>query len=248
MMEHNERYQLALDLCARMVAKYPVIIGGVYGSTARGTDTPTSDLEMWYVVEDGCEAQGQHLIFQDTAVGYRVYQERELIEILTNPDGRWPFHLGALEVLEVLHGDPARVREWIDRATATPIGLFHDRLAAHLPGLVIESYGRIHSSVERGDWATAGYSLTEVLFEMRTALCLLNKRWVTRDYDAGLLQVAAFPKVPAGYGELVPALLAANDLEALLPLADRLVEGFWKLVEAEGIAVKNYQTVEEIPL
>jgi hypothetical protein len=83
---------------------------------------------------------------------------------------------------------------------------------------------------------------------MRTALCLLNKRWVTRDYDAGLLQVAAFLKVPAGYGELVPALLAANDLEALLPLADQLVEGFWKLVEAEGIAVKNYQTVEEIPL
>jgi len=231
-----------------MVAAYPVIIGGMYGSTARGEDTEWSDLEMWFVVEDACEAQEQHLIFRDTAIGYQVYRESALIEILTNPDGRWPFYAGVLEVLEVLHGNPARVREWLDRAMATPLERFHVYLAANLPGLVIESYGRIHSSAIRGDWATARYSVTEVLFEMQTALCLLNKRWVTRDYDAGLLQVAAFPKIPVGYRELVLVLLAAQDFEELLPPADRLVEGFWQLVAAEGIAVKNYQTVEEIPI
>jgi predicted nucleotidyltransferase len=247
-MEHTERYQLALDLCARMAATYPVIIGGVYGSTARGTDMEWSDLEMWFVVADGCGAQGQHFIFQKIAVGYRVYRESELIEILTNSDGRWPFHVGALEALDVLCGDPARVREWINQATATSKELFHDHLATHLPELVVESYGRIHSSAARGDWATARYARTEVLFEMQTALCLLNKRWVTRDYDAGLLQVAAFPKIPAGYGDLVPALLAAKDFDTLLPLVDQLVEGFWQLVKVEGIAVRNFQSVEEIPI
>jgi hypothetical protein len=247
-MNHSERYQLALDLCAQMAARYPVLIGGIYGSTARGTDTEWSDLEMWFVVKEGCEAKEQHLIFRDTAVGYRVYRESELIEILTNPDERWPFHMGVLEVLEVLHGDPIRVREWIDQATAISLERFHVYLAANLPEFVLESYGRIHSSAIRGDWATARYSVTEVLFEMQTALCLLNQRWVTRDYDAGLLQVAAFPKIPVGYGELVPALLAAKGFEELLPLADRLGEGFWQLVAAEGIVVKNYQTVDAIPV
>src|SRR5919108_1080226 len=54
-MEHAGRWQLAQDLCARMVAKYPgdVIVGGVYGSTARGTDTPWSDLELFFVYYQG---------------------------------------------------------------------------------------------------------------------------------------------------------------------------------------------------
>jgi hypothetical protein len=247
-MLHTERYQLALDLAAKMAATYPVILGGVYGSTARGEDTPFSDLEMWFVVEDKCEAQGQHLIYRDIVVGYRVYRESDLVRILTNPDGRWPFHVGVLDQLEVLYGDPAQGREWMDRATAVPVEVFYAYLAAHLPGLVIESHGRIHSSAERGDWATARYALTEVLFEMRTTLYLLNRRWVTRDYDAGVLQVAAFPKIPVGYGGLVPALLAAKDYEPLIPLADQLVDGFWQLVEVEGIVVKNYQMVEEITI
>jgi len=247
-MNHSERYQLALDLCARMVAHYPVIIGGVYGSTARGDDTPYSDLEMWFVVEDGCLAQGQELLVQGLALGYQVFREQELIEILTRPDARWPFYAGVLDQLRVLYGNPARVRDWLRLAMATPIERFHEYLAAHLPGLVVESYGRIQSCALRGDWATARYAVMEVLSEMQTALCLLNRRWVTRDYDEGLRQVATFSKIPAGYRELFAALLSAREFGEMVSLADRLVEGFWQLVAAEGIVMNNYQTVEEIPV
>lgn len=47
-MRHEERWRLAEDLCARMARTYPddLIIGGVYGSTARGRDTDWSDLCM----------------------------------------------------------------------------------------------------------------------------------------------------------------------------------------------------------
>lgn len=247
-MNHTERYQLALDLCTRMASEYPVIIGGVYGSTARGDDTPFSDLEMWFVVEDGCPAQSQDLLVQGIAVGVQVFREGELIELLTHPDERWPFHAGVLDQLKVLHGNPARVRDWLRLAAATPLERFHAYLAAHLPGLVIESYGRIQSCALRSDWATARYSVTEVLFEMQTALCLLNKRWVTRDYDEGLRQVAMFPKVPAEYREIFPALLVAREFGEMISLADRLVDGFWQLIAAEGIVVRNFQSVEEIPI
>ncbi len=246
MMNQTKNFQLALDLATKMAATYPVIIGGVYGSTARGEDTPFSDLEMWFVVEDGCPAQGQALLVQGNAVGYEVFREGELIELLTHPDRRWPFHAGVLDQLRVLHGNPARTRDWLRLATATPLERFHTYLSAHLPELVIESYGRIQSCALRSDWATARYAVTEVLFEMQTALCLLNKRWVTRDYDEGLRQVAMFPKVPAGYREIFPALLVAREFGEMISLADRLVDGFWHLLTEEGIVAKNYQTVEEI--
>lgn len=190
--------------------------------------------------------QEKHWIVCEIAVGCRICGEQELIEQVTHPDGEWPFVVGVLDVLKVLYGEPAKVQEWLALARETPRERFHEYLAAQLPAYVVESYGRIYSSAERGDWATARYSLTEVLFEMQRALCLLNQRWVTRDYDAGLLQVAAFPKIPVGYGELVPALLAAQDFETLLPLAERLVNEFWLLIAEEGVEVGRCEAVEEL--
>ena len=81
---------------------------------------------------------------------------------------------------------------------------------------------------------------------MQTVLCLLMKRWVMRDYDEGLRQVAMFLKIPAGYREIFPALLVAREFGEMISLADRLVDGFWHLLTEEGIVAKNYQTVEEI--
>ena len=247
-MKHKERLQLARDLCQRMADRFPVLIGGVYGSTARGTDTPWSDLELWFVVENGCQAVGKHFLFQGISAHYDVYQENDLLRILTEPDGRWPFHIGILAELRVLYGDPERVAAWLLAGQNTPAERFYAHLEEHLPELVVESYGRIHSSARRDDFPTAQFAVTEVLFEMQNALCLLNQRWVTRDYDDGLMQVAKFPDIPTGYAEIVPALRQADDFDKILPLADRLVEGFLTLIADKGIQVSNYKNVESIPL
>ena len=246
-MEHSERLALAHALTQRMAETYPLLVGGVYGSTARAEDTTWSDLEMWFVVEDGCQARSKQILLRDTAVGWRVFQESELLDLLTSPDLRWPFHMGVLDVLEVLHGDPALPGKYLERGLQTPPEQFRRVLADRLPELVVESHGRAHSAAQRGDFGTARYAVIEVLFEMQTALCLLNRRWVTRDYDAGLMQVSRFAKVPAGYAELVPTLIAATGFDCL-PALDRLVREFWALVSAENIDVSNYQAVEHVPI
>jgi hypothetical protein len=57
-----------------------------------------------------------------------------------------------------------------------------------------------------------------------------------------------FPLLPASYEEIVPQLYAADEFGLVLPLADRLVNNFWKLIENQSIRVNNYQFVEEIVL
>jgi len=48
-MKHEERVQTAHKLTQIMIEKYDddILLGGIYGSTARGTDTEYSDLEMF---------------------------------------------------------------------------------------------------------------------------------------------------------------------------------------------------------
>jgi hypothetical protein len=249
-MEHEERIQLAQNLCARMVDKHAgdIILGGVYGSTAQGTDTQWSDLEMLFVVRDGSKVEGKEFLYRGTAIGYQVIEQGKFEELLTNPSLKWPFWMGVLSVLKVLHGDPEQVRAWMQLGQSVSAERFRQALEASLPGLVVESYGRILSCRERENTQDIGCAVIEVLFEMNQVLCLLNQRWVTHDYYQGLADAFSFPKLPKGCRDLVPALWSARDVDEIVPLAETLVRNFWQLLADEGIEVKNYQAVEDMPL
>ena len=83
---------------------------------------------------------------------------------------------------------------------------------------------------------------------MLTALCLLNQRWVTRDYYPGLEQSFEFPKLPVGYREIVPVLYETRDPGQTVELADRLVDCYWDLLRRQGVRVRNYQNLGELPI
>jgi kanamycin nucleotidyltransferase len=249
-MNSTERNQLAIDLGAALVALYPdqIVLAGLYGSTAAGTDTAWSDLELLFVVKAGCPLTGNHFIVRDIAVGYEVFEQQKLETLLAEPTLRWPFWMGVLSVLKVLHGDPAQVTAWLGLGQAVPAEPFRSLLRANLPSLVWESYGRILSCHRRGNAIDTIPAVLEVLYEMNLALCLLNQRWVTHDYYAGLVDAFAFPKLPPGYAELVPALSTATEIAAIVPLATQLVANFRQLLAEEGLTVTNYQTVHDLPV
>jgi len=249
-VKHEERAQLARDIIARMVAKYPddIVLGGVYGSTATGTDTGWSDLELQFVVRDGSKVRQKQFTFKDTAVGLFVLDQGKLEKRLTNPSPSWPFLMGVLSVLKVECGDPEQLQAWLRLGQAVPMEKFREALEESLPGLVTESHGRIHSCIERGSLEDIGCAVIEVMFEMRDALCLLNRRWVTHDYYQGLMQVCDFQKQPRRYKELVRALHATQDPQELARLSDALVSDFWQFLAEEGIKVVNYTRAEDLPL
>jgi kanamycin nucleotidyltransferase len=237
-----------------MVATYPgdVVLGGVYGSTARGTDTPWSDLEMVFVIRDGSQIEEKHFIFRGIAVGYEVFEQGKLEALLVNPafeGGQpWTFWMGVLSVLKVLHGDPGQVGAWLQLGRSVPAEKFRAALEATLPELVVESYGRILSCRERCNTQDIHCAVIEVLFEMNQALCLLNQRWVTHDYYQGFVDAFSFPKLPEEYSTLVPALWVADEIEEIVSLAETLVGNFWQLLADEGIRVTDYQHVNDVPL
>jgi len=147
MLTREERNHLAEEICARFVAQYPaqVLVGGVFGSTARGTDTLWSDLDMLFVVEDGCPAESRKIIYQTIAVGYQVFQRGALETLLTTPSRKWPYYMGVLDSLSLRHGDLAHIHRWLDMGQAVPIEKFHRYLEKELPGMIVEAFGRLHS-------------------------------------------------------------------------------------------------------
>jgi kanamycin nucleotidyltransferase len=241
-LAHDERIGLAKAIAGRTAQQLEerLVLAGLGGSVARCLDTPWSDLDMFFFLR-GKGEMGRHFLMRGVAVGYCVEEVETLEEILTHPQERWPFLMGSLEALQVLHGEPAQRERWLEMGRACPPEAF--RLALHdlLPNMVMESFGRILSARLRRREEDVNISGIEVLLEMRTVLCLLNRSWVSHDYIEGIRDSFRFPKLPQDYQRLAPALWAARSADEAVPLATELVENYWRLLEEEGFSPERYE-------
>ena len=249
-MDHTEKLSLAHDLAARMGEKHgdALLVGGLIGAVARGDDTSFSDLDMVFVARAGSGVEGRFLLFQGVPVHLIVADAAELEAELRGPGLSWPYWMGVLEVLQPMLGDPAHLQRWRSLGMASDAQTFRVTVERLLPALALESYGRIRSCGLRRNARDAPALALELVYELKTALCLLNRRWVTRDYFAGVEQSFRFPLIPAGYAELALRLLDARELEVIVDLAGQLMAAYWRLLAVEGAVVQNYQKLEQLPL
>ncbi len=249
-MDRTERLGLAYRLCDRAVEKYGgrIVLGGLYGSPVRGTDTEWSDLDLLFVVHDGAEMSSRQCLVHGTNVHWDVWEETSLLRQIERPNARWPFVVGVLDALRLVHGSPAQVAAWLDMARRVPRERFVTALERDLAGWVVESYGRIHSCAVRQRSEDIYCAVYEVIMEMNTVLCLLNQRWTRHDYYEGIRDVCAFDLLPEAYEHLAPALWRERDPARIEVLADSLVEAYWRLLRREGIAVVDYDSADDLPL
>src|SRR5215472_4699279 len=106
MISQAERMRLAESICARIVSKYPddVIVGGIYGSTAMGTSTPWSDLDMLCVIKAGSRIEKKKFVYRDIAVSVSIIAQDELEQRLTSSPSQWNYYMTILSQLKILYG------------------------------------------------------------------------------------------------------------------------------------------------
>ncbi len=249
-MDTSSRLNIARALAQRLSAQYGprLLLAGVYGSAARGDATEWSDLDLFVVGRAELGFTERTYLIQSIPVHLEYVSEPELLATLDRPGLRWPYLMGVLATLQPITGAAGLATTWLERGQAPSEAAFRTALERALPGLVFESYGRIRSCGARNNRNDATHAAIEVLYEIKTALCLLNQRWVTRDYYAGFEQSFAFPLRPMGYETLVPQLWEARELNTIVTVAGELVSAYWRLLTTCGLNVPNYQTVESVPL
>ena len=148
-LDHSSPLALAHTITGHFSARHRTALAGLYGSTARNTDTLWSDLELLFVVQDGEQATDISALYQGTAVSLRVYTVSSLEHLILHPDGRWPMTMGILSALAVLNGDPGAHRSLAGVGGPGTDGCLSQALTRIAPALVFESCGRIHSCAAR---------------------------------------------------------------------------------------------------
>jgi len=249
MLSRAQRRELAETLIARIVATDPeVILAGVYGSAANGTDTDWSDLDLLVVTRTKEKKFPRRFSFRDTSVAISVTTPEHLEDILTSDPWSWEWWMGTLSTLHLLHGPQEHVEEWLTLGRSVTDEVFQESIEACLPWLLVANRGKIISSCERGERHELNLAVYALLQEIKVVVCLVNRAWTSHGGFKGILDTLALQDVPEGYASGIEALLSASTPDDHVNATDALVDSFWSWLERAGYTRVRYDDYRGLPI
>jgi len=250
-MNHEGRVQLANKLSKMMLKKYgdDVLLGGIFGSTAKGTDTEYSDLEMFFVVKDGSKARSFNFAYKGMPVTVVVQKVSEVEKDITEIELEWPLKMGRLFNLTITCRDHAILKRFKRLLDNVPQDKFCECVAKETP-LCYEGLGRLKAVKIRGNTHETGLFVFEILFEFTLLTAIFNREFINNDYLGGLPEAFKFKKLPKDYEKIARKLLNIGNtsLDEVISLAKKFVHNFAHLMTEKGIKLEEHTPLEKIKL
>jgi kanamycin nucleotidyltransferase len=229
-IERARRLELAYEIAERVQRHYgeATVAIGLFGSLARGTDGPYSDIEMHCVVQGTGIDQRLEWSAGAWKAEVDVYSEDVLLEWATEIDEDWPLtHSACTEVLAVC--DPtdlfSRLR---DAVLSRHDDQFEQTIRDVIVGDLYEWIGKIRNARAAGNDTCLPYLAVELA---RTGMCLIGlaNRHLYAASSTAFEESLRQPGRPKGYDRLCQMVMS-GDLTDTSRVADA-AESFWSSVE-----------------
>lgn len=234
-----------------LIEKYgsDILLGGIFGSTARKADTEHSDLEILFVVRNESKAKSFDFAYKGMPVLVFVKKvadvEKEIREIKLD----WPLKMGTLFNLRITCGDQILLERFRRQLERVPQEKFDEFIAKKAP-LCYEGLGRLKAVKVRKNTHEVGLFVAEVLFEFNLLVAIFNREFINHDYLGGFNEAFKFKKLPKDYEKIARQLFnwATLSLDEVIRLAEDFVRNFVDFVAENGIKLKEHIPLEELEL
>jgi kanamycin nucleotidyltransferase len=225
-MNHAERMEISRELADHAQARYGdrILAIGLYGSVARGTDGPFSDIEMLCVLR----TTGEQFSFEWSTGPWKAEVDFSSEDVVLREaaavDGTWPLTHGAfLSILPLF--DPERFFErLLDVVAGQPEEKFRAAIEETLVGELYEFVGKLRNARAAGN--TAYIPELAVSMARYGAYVLgLAHRYTYSTGSRALAEALTLPDRPAGFDALCCLVMSGNlaDAEAVAAAC----EAFW---------------------
>lgn len=245
-MEPARRMALVREIADRALAarREDVLAIGVYGSVARGTDGPYSDIEMVCVLR----TRGEQDIVEWTTGPWKAevdfYSQDVLLRKASEVDGEWPLTHGAYCHVFALYDPDHFFVKLRDVVLSQPEERFLEAMREVIVGELYEGIGKLRNARHSGH--TAG--LPELALNMARYGAFLIGLANRRCYSSGthvLEESLTLPGRPAGYDALCRMAMRGE-----LSDPDRIAQAcevFWSGVERwaseQGLWIKERRRI-----
>lgn len=250
-MNHEERVQLANKITEMLLTRYgdEILLGGIYGSTARGTDIEYSDLEMFFIVKNESKVKSFRFAYESMPVGISVQKISDVERDINDIELYWPLKMGMLFNLKITCGDTAILSRLRGILGKIPKERFNEFIAKHTP-LCYEGLGKLKAVKIRGNRHETGLFVMEVLMEFMLLTALFNREFINHDYLGGLPESFRFRRLPRDYEKIARKLMKWNSLsiDETIRLADEFVRNFVSFMAENGIEVEEHTPLEKLDI
>ena len=250
-MDHEERIHVANRLTNMMIEKYgsDILLGGIFGSTARNTDTEYSDLEMLFIVRNESKAKRFEFAYKSMPVIVLVKKAADIERDIKEIELDWPLKMGTLFNLKITCGDKAILESFRKLLESVPQEKFNG-LIARKAALCYEGFGRLRAVKIRGNIHEVGLFVAEVLFEFNLLVAIFNREFINHDYLGGLNEAFKFKSLPKDYEKIARQLFNWTNLSLVevISLTEKFVRNFVEFMEENGIKLKEHTPLEELKL
>jgi kanamycin nucleotidyltransferase len=231
----------ARSVAENALARYGanVLAIGVFGSTARGTDGPYSDLEMMIVVREPVGVRRHEFYMEGWKTEVEFLAADALLAGLHELDGGWAFSGGQFTDPLSLY-DPEgfwdRVRK---RAASIPDAVFREALRGAVVGDFLENFAKYRNARLRGDTAFQRLCFCDLACNALDIAGLANQTCYT-SWAVAVAQSLTFPTLPDGYAPFMELFESGDltDSSRLDAACERLAAGVVAMVEGMGIPLQ----------
>jgi len=248
-LNHRERVNLAHKLSELLLKKYrdEILLGGIYGSTAKGTDTEYSDLEMFFIVKNQCKAKDFSFAYERMPVNVCIQKLADVENDISEIELDWPLKMGRLFNLKITCGDASILKRFRRLLEKVPAEKFNESIAKQTP-LCYEGLGRLKAVKIRGNTHEIGLFVAEVLMEFMLLTAIFNREFINHDYLGGLPESFKFKHLPKDYEKIAKKLMKWKSLsiDKIIRLADNFVQNFVGFIAENGIEVKDHTPLEKV--
>jgi kanamycin nucleotidyltransferase len=245
-MDRSRRRDLARHIVNQIQDRYrdDVLAIGVYGSLARGTDGPYSDIEIHCVVR----GSGVDVCHEWSAGAWKaevdVYSEDVVLQWASELDVDWPVTHGACTNVWALYDPTGFFSRLRDAALSHPDEVFQQVIRDVIVGEIYERIGKVRNARAAND-ACMPYLAVELA---KCGACLLGLAHrhlyttSTRMFEESL----ALSGRPEGY-DILCRMVMAGELADAARIADA-ADAFWSGVErwAGGRGIQIEQNLERL--
>ena len=186
-----------------------VLAIGVYGSMARGTDGPFSDIEMWAVMRNGVAISGHEFVLGAFKVEIDVITRKAFFEMAETIDDGWAIKAGTFIDVVPLH-DPDHIFAAVKRmAMELPNARVHDVMREFMIWEPYETMGKLRNSLRMGNEAYVALGAKDLTWQAAKLIGLANRQYYTTRART-LAESLKMPSRPDGYRELAEVIMSGR--------------------------------------
>lgn len=223
-----------------------IAIVAYYGSYAKGLATPTSDLDIFYIPDEG---KGGSLCTQFVLDGlpYDFWPVSwEMAEGIASASSHRPWAVSASLIADahVLYSRSPQDLERFQALQARIEALTRPENRRTMIGKGLDAFkevlfqqGQMRLAAAHDDRAGLLWAGQKFVNGASNCLALVHQTYFSKGWGSNLPQVLALPGIPAGMEQDVRAILFPRDAESMLEAAGRLAQGVRDIlleVQAEG--------------